>query len=1153
MSFASRAMNRLRELYGKVLRDNRLREAERFGYPSSCLRPEFEGLEPRLLLSTTYTVDSLADVVAADLTITLREAIEAANTNAIVGDAPAGDPVDADIIQFDPSLTGGTITLGGVQLSITDDLEIHGLGADLLTVDGDDLSRVFDVVGATVLIDDLEITGGNADFGGGIRNTGVLSLSSIVLVDNDATEGGGIYNTGTLTVDDSTVSDNAAATSGGGIRSSDVGSVLIVTGSLISGNSGTPGGGIYTRDGETTVTNSTVSGNTGTTLAGGIRAYSGTVHVVQSTITANHGGEGGGIDVVSATVTLENTVVAGNTANGTGQDVQGAFESAGDYNLIGIIDDSTGLDSAGTQYGTTAAPLDAMLGPLADNGGPTLTHLPWDGSPVLDAGHNELSLDYDGIPLATDQRGTGFDRILNVTVDIGAVEGSRAVDFTLTGPVGGYFLGETIPITWDPAGVPVNSTIALYYDTDATFNGNEEWIVPAPGIVVPADGQYLWDPPLMLALGDYYFGGSVITPDATAYDARLAGSVSISVGGTTYIVDSPEDIVAVDGLLTLREAVEAASTNAIAGDAPAGSAAHMDLIQFDAALSGDTIVLDGAQLDVTDDVVITGPGAENLTINGDARSRIFAVTGPARVAIGGLTLTNGDAATDGGGVYNEADLHLAGVDIIDNTAHDDGGGIFNAGSLTITDSVVSENSANGSSDPRGGGIYNEGTFRLENVEVTLNVAYDDGGGISNSSGTFEAIGLTALQNMAFDYGGGVLVTGGTVTIADSVITQNTGFHGGGGAWLGGGTLILNNVNVEDNTTVSSPGTGGGVGQSAGTASLLDCDVAGNAAAQGGGVWSSGGTLTIEGGTISDNASGSSGGGVWRQSGGMSLTDVTVSDNEAAGSGGGVYSYDAWLTITDSEISDNSLSGGDVYGGGVYFYGDNDNLTVTRSRVVGNLAIGSSRGWGGGIYAQSLAGGTYSVTYMSITECTVSGNDLSGDSEGYGGGLYIYLNAAGYQSAVYATLTGNTVSGNSVYGASVSRGGGLYWGSSSSYTRRLDLINSTVSGNRVYGSASAGGGGIFTTVGTVYLTQSTVTLNEAAYGGGVWRSAGDVLVRNTIVAGNEAEFAGTDVYVGVGCGAAPGMFWSETRSWRAMRRSSLGPTCTGHSTPTARTV
>jgi len=118
--------------------------------------------------------------------------------------------------------------------------------------------------------------------------------------------------------------------------------------------------------------------------------------------------------------------VAGNfrgTAAPVADDVYGALESASSYNLIGAIDGSTGLDGTGTQYGTLAAPLDPLLGPLADNGGPTLTHALLPGSPAIDAGSDPKA---NEAGLTRDQRGYGRfgdgDQDATPTVDIGAFE-----------------------------------------------------------------------------------------------------------------------------------------------------------------------------------------------------------------------------------------------------------------------------------------------------------------------------------------------------------------------------------------------------------------------------------------------------------------------------------------------------------------------------------------------------------------------------------------------------------------------------------------------------------------------------------------------------------------------------------------------------------
>ncbi len=119
-----------------------------FGDHTKQSRVFLEDLEPRILL-TAYTVTSLADTVAADGFITLREALEAANTNARVYDAPAGSDIEADEIVFDAALFSSgpaTLTLSGTQLDITDDLTLTGPGADLLTIDAAQSSRARDSV-----------------------------------------------------------------------------------------------------------------------------------------------------------------------------------------------------------------------------------------------------------------------------------------------------------------------------------------------------------------------------------------------------------------------------------------------------------------------------------------------------------------------------------------------------------------------------------------------------------------------------------------------------------------------------------------------------------------------------------------------------------------------------------------------------------------------------------------------------------------------------------------------------------------------------------------------------------------------------------------------------------------------------------------------
>src|SRR5262249_26866548 len=136
--------------------------------------------------------------------------------------------------------------------------------------------------------------------------------------------------------------------------------------------------------------------------------------------------------------TLHNTVVAGNF-QGMGSarsDVQGDVDPGSSYNLVG---DGTGLaslsDGQNNRVGSASSPLDPLLGPLQDNGRPTLTHPPLPGTPLATAGTA------DGAPDA-DQRGqprTGAR-------DIGAVEFLGVVAVSTPVPDGAYRPGDVFPV-----------------------------------------------------------------------------------------------------------------------------------------------------------------------------------------------------------------------------------------------------------------------------------------------------------------------------------------------------------------------------------------------------------------------------------------------------------------------------------------------------------------------------------------------------------------------------------------------------------------------------------------------------------------------------------------------------------------------------------
>jgi len=300
----------------------------------------------------------------------LRQALAQAND---------GDTIDATAIS-------GVIMLTTRQLLVDKSVTINGSGADLLAVDGNATSRVFQIVQSeTVTISRLTIRNGVGNFGGGILNgdSATLTITGVSLSDNTAGFGGGTFNSGTLTIVATTVSGNMAS-EGGGIYNSGAG-VLTITDSTFSGNTTSETGGAVFNIGTLHIANSTISDNSAAFLAGGI-------------------------------INLENLEI-GNTilkTGGSGENIysnsQGIVTSLG-YN-ISSDDGGEILTGPGDQTFT-----DPMLGPLQDNGGPTLTHALLPGSPAINAGDPNFAP-----PPSFDQRGPGFARVVNGRIDIGSFE-----------------------------------------------------------------------------------------------------------------------------------------------------------------------------------------------------------------------------------------------------------------------------------------------------------------------------------------------------------------------------------------------------------------------------------------------------------------------------------------------------------------------------------------------------------------------------------------------------------------------------------------------------------------------------------------------------------------------------------------------------------
>jgi len=274
----------------------------------------------------------------------------------------------------------------------------------------------------TIFADHFTIQHGFASSGGGIgiSNFGTLILSNSIVANSTASNGGGIAFAGSLTLNDSTVRDNIASNGGGGIWN--LNGALTLNNSTISGNTTGEGGGGIKDDGFMTIlNNSTVSGNTASGNGGGINYGSNTLILNNSSVGGNTaGGMGGGLgsDSTGGIVTLQNTILSGNTS-GIGPDCSGIIGSSG-YNLIGNNSDCTFTSTTGDLVGTSIDPINPRWGSLQDNGGSTFTHALQTGSPAIDAGNPAAPGSGGNACLATDQR--GIARPQGPCCDIGAFE-----------------------------------------------------------------------------------------------------------------------------------------------------------------------------------------------------------------------------------------------------------------------------------------------------------------------------------------------------------------------------------------------------------------------------------------------------------------------------------------------------------------------------------------------------------------------------------------------------------------------------------------------------------------------------------------------------------------------------------------------------------
>ncbi len=375
--------------------------------------------------------------------------------------------------------------------------------------------------------------------------------------------------------------------------------------------------------------------------------------------------------------------------------------------------------------------------------------------------------------------------------------------------------------------------------------------------------------------------GKIDTPLAFKEEDMLAYPHSLATFTVTKTADTADGTCDTD--CSLREAVVAAN-----------AAAGIDTIVFDPAVTG-TITLTLGQINITDDLVMNGPGAATLAISGGNTSRIFEGSFGVDFTLRDLTLRDANASGDGGAIRsNHGILRVEDSVITENSASSDGGGIYaDEGDVYIIRSEISNNYAGDD----GGGIfrYNDGEsdyLTIVDSLITGNTADGDGGGIAiyadDDGGTNNILNSVISNNEARGEGGGLWIysddEGYYTYITDSTISNNTAGRDGGGMWIyhdDDGYIVINNSTISGNSAAYD---GGGI-------FIDDAD-----------------RLEINNSTISSNTAVYDGGGIFLRRGRAPISNSTIVFNSAGDQGGGIRNL-SLLYVENSIIAENTAPNG----------------------------------------------------------------------------------------------------------------------------------------------------------------------------------------------------------------------------------------------------
>jgi CSLREA domain-containing protein len=875
-------------------------------------------------------VDSTADAVDANPgdgvcantagACTLRAAVQEANTTvASAGKVEIHLAADAE---YPLSLAGADEDQAATgDLDVHRRIVVHGGGA---AVDAADIDRVFHVHGGGLLrLEEITITGGRARSGGGaeVEAAGRLELRDSTVADNEAPAdypgalllfgGGGISNRGELVAVQSTITGNRASgtidcpppswhvfcANGGGVMNWASASFAQVT---FSGNE-------------------VVGGD----ASGGALATFGSSTVVSSTFVDNRA-------VVSSTTVVGNTFAGPVTitASALSGPVPLCDPPLQFANVAGTSGGQNVLTDASCPF---THPTDRLvpsvdLGPLTDNGGPTATHLPAAGSPLVDA--SQLC------PGTEDQRHA--PRPQGGACDVGAVESPHVAPPSVPLDLVVDDAADAVDVDpGDGACATAAGTCSLRAAIDET---NANW--PAVDHVAIAPGV---DPVLSLA-------GPVDDLNATG-DVDINGAVVITGGGA--VVDAGGVGAALDVRANGGASVQIVDVVVTGGSAGGVRHAQGDLVLSDVGVSGNSSPGDGAGVHSADGTLTVASSTirNNQTTGCCPRGGgLFADGSDVLVADSTVEV---NVASRGAGIFaTDATLTIERSTVRFNVATVGGGGVAVVrGDVDVVDASIVHNVVQ---IGHGGGLHLEDVVGASVLSSLIrgneaegpapSLVTATGGGVAVDGGSLE-IADTRIEHNAAERGGGVF-NAGALTLRDSTVSENeattdSGSAFGGGLSAEGGQTTIDATTFVENEATSGPAPrGGAIHVGAGgslvlTRSTLDANRAtGTFASAGSALSVANGNATVTGATITDNVS--SAAAVERIIGSLTVAGTAVANpgpncNGVTGSGG----YNVVDDNTCGVVGPGDLPGVDPALGPL---SDPDEPTPTRIPLAGAPVI-----------------------------------------------------------------------------------------------------------------------------------------------------------------------------------------------------------------------